>query len=140
MKNEIHLQLVGSYRGGLAQGPVWILPPNFRKEEKAVLAHFHQGSIVQDNVILLDMKTQSGIIGRLVNDTYLVDTKTFNEFQTADYNCLRTLKIPENTEKFGKVVKLPVKVAATPETSRIHVRSSKILFFNRVAKTGSQVQ
>ncbi len=141
-KAQNELQMIASYKGGFVQGPAWILPPDYKQERKAILVHFHQGDIVQDNVILLDQKSGQASIGKLVNDTYLVDVVEMDSLSTSDYNCVKTIKIkkPEVTQKSrGKVIKLPVKIVANPEESRVHIRSSKILFFNRVAKTGSQV-
>ena len=54
-------------------------------------------------------------------------------------NCLQVIQVPiiENQDEAESSLRLPMKVFAIPEEQRIMIRPSKIMNFNRVAKTGS---
>jgi hypothetical protein len=150
------LQFVGLYYGGRPHGPCWVFG-----EDQTILVHFDQGHLVPQNVILLENK--SALMGQLANDSYLEDVHQVKLENTADFKCLQVVQIPSKNvhissetasplpqirffkNYFQKTIiiitmqnyRLTAKIIAVPEEGRIIVRPAKMLYFNRVAKTGS---
>ena len=84
-------------------------------------------------------------IGTLVNGTYLKNPQKIEIDWIGEYHCLQTIRIPSelpnsdnNNNNNKEVVKLPIKVVEMLEQQKIMIRPSQIMYFNRVAKTGSQ--
>ena len=129
------LQGIGLYEDGLPHGPFW-----FAYEKHYVQVHFDKGRVVADNVIMVEHENEWAMIGKLVNQTYLVDARKIDIDWIGDYKCMQVIRIPNDLsrEPSKTRVKLPVKIIPMLPEQKIMVRPSKIMYFNRVAKTGSQ--
>ena len=129
------LQGTGLYENGLPHGPFW-----FVYEKQYVQVHFDKGRVVEDNVIMVDHENEWAMIGKLVNNTYLIDVRNIDIDWIGDYKCLQVIRVPTDLsgEPSKTRVKLPVKIIPMLAEQKIMVRPSKIMYFNRVAKTGSQ--
>jgi hypothetical protein len=127
----------GTFINGRPHGPFWVYSPD---QEQVVLVHFDQGHLVPDNVVLLDHDAEWAMMGKLVNDSYLEDVRKIDVDWIGEYKCLTVLRLPKIDDSDEKIAKfrLPVKIIGVPSQARIIVRPSKMMYFNRVAKTGSQ--
>ena len=127
------LQAIGYYVNGLPHGPFWLVDEN-----TFVQIHFHKGHLVKKNIILVDADKKVAKMGTLKNQMYLENVRNIiveSGQYTKDFH---VIKIPDYKEDSKGTTKLPIKVVVMPnDQSRIMVRPSRILYFNRVAKTGS---
>ena len=129
------LQGTGLYADGLPHGPFWFIYKN-----QYVQVHFERGNIIEENVIMTNLNSNLAIIGELINSTYLVNARQVKVDFIGEYKCMQVICIP--TELSGEPlisqVKIPLKIIPMIAEQRIMVKPSKIMYFNRVAKTGSQ--
>ena len=136
------IQALGYFENGQAHGPFW-----FIHESTFIQVHFCHGEAVEENVILVDADTRHVDIGTLQNGTILKNARRLSEIETGKYLSTVTVKIPLNDSSLIKlnnqttqpwVIKLPLKIVAVPSNvQRLIVRPSRIMYFNRVAKTGT---
>ena len=133
------IQALGYYENGQAHGPFW-----FIHDSTFLQVHFCHGETVEENVILVDADTRHVDIGTLQNGTFLKNVRRISEIETEKYLSIVTVKIPPNDSLIQLnnqtqpwAVKLPLKIIAIPSNQRLIVRPSRIMYFNRVAKTGT---
>ena len=102
--------------------------------------HFNEGKIVPENTLLVDFEAEWAILGTLVNGSHLLNPLKIELDWVGEYNCMQVLRIPKEIsgEPLDHQVKLPSTILGLPESQRVMVKPSKMMFFNRVAKTGSQ--
>ena len=127
------IQGIGLYENGLLHGPFWC-----RYESTFVQIHFFNGQLIKENIIIANSDTKKVIIGVLRNLSH-VDNITQIDVKIGRYRGLHIVSVFEN-RKVGHVqntTKLPFKIFAKPSEQRLMIRPSQILYFNRVAKTGS---
>ncbi len=130
------LQFSGVFSGGRAHGPAWIFPPS---EGQVIFLRFRRGRVDPLSVVSLDADMKHGWIGKLVNDSLLVDAERVEITGIGEDSCVRVIKIRRmDDEKKKPLVRLPVLIKSLEGTGQILVRSAKTLIFNRLAKTGSQ--
>lgn len=131
------LAAVGLYTNGQPHGPFWVLSPN---QEQFMQVHFNEGKLVPENTLLVDFEAEWAILGTLVNGSHLLNPLKIELDWVGEYNCMQVLRIPKEVsgEPLDHKVKLPSTILGLPESQRVLVKPSKMMFFNRVAKTGSQ--
>ena len=131
------LLAVGLYKNGLPHGPFWILSP---KQDQYMQVHFREGKLVPENTLILDFEAEWAILGTLVNGSHLLNPTKIELDWVGEYNCMQVLRIPKEVsgEVLTHKVKTQSSIVGVPESQRIIARPSKMMFFNRVAKTGSQ--
>ena len=102
--------------------------------------HFNEGKIVPENTLLVDFEAEWAILGTLVNGSHLLNPLKIELDWVGEYNCMQVLRIPKEIsgEPLDHKVKLPSTILGLPESQRVMVKPPKMMFFNRVAKTGSQ--
>ena len=130
------IQAFGYYHNGQAHGPFW-----FTYENTFLQVHFCNGYLVEENVILVDSDTRQAKIGLLRNGTYLSNLQRV-DIKTGKYRDAVIVKVPRDLLKLEKkqiksLTKLPIRIIAMPSKQRLMIRPSRIMYFNRVAKTGS---
>ena len=105
-----------------------------------IQVHFNEGKIVPENTLLVDFEAEWAILGTLVNGSHLLNPLKIELDWVGEYNCMQVLRIPKEIsgEPLDHKVKLPSTILGLPESQRVMVKPSKMMFFNRVAKTGSQ--
>ena len=130
--NQKVLQGVGIYKNGLAHGPFWFCYENYH-----FLIHFQNGRHLQENVVVLDSDKNNARNGRLVNDTHLIIDSKPIDFKVAKYKSLHIIKGENEHQKQKGLMKMPIRIVSMPQEQRIMVKPSNVLYFNRVAKTGS---
>ena len=135
------IQAVGYYLNGQAHGPFW-----FIYESTFVQVHFCHGELLERNVILADSDTRQVKIGTLQNGNILKNVEKLLEFEIRKYLKTISVKVPShyssrlevNDHTHSPVVlELPMKIIAIPSNRRLIIRPSRIMYFNRVAKTGT---
>ena len=131
------LSAVGLFQNGQPHGPFWILSPD---QDQYMQVHFNEGRIVPENTLLLDFEAEWAILGTLVNGSHLLNPLKIELDWVGEYNCMQVLRIPKEVsgEPLDHKVKLPSTILGVPESQRVIVKPSKMMYFNRVAKTGSQ--
>ena len=130
------LRGIGLYENGLPHGPFWLI-----YENQFINVHFENGKMIEENVIFINNEQKTAVMGKLKNNSKLQEVKEI-DLEHGDFKCLKIIRIPTkfansaviNSEKY---VKLPLKVIAAPHEQRIVIRPSKIMYFLRVAKTGT---
>ena len=88
------------------------------------------------------------VFGILVNGTYLKNPQKIEIDWVGEYHCLQTIRVPSELQpnysddnaagQHKEVIRLPIKVIEMFGQQKIIIRPSQIMYFNRVAKTGSQ--
>ena len=58
--------------------------------------------------------------------------------QTGQYKCIQVIRVKADEKEMLKIMRLPMKILVNLEQQRVFIRPSKMLYFNRLAKTGSQ--
>ena len=130
--NKHHiLQAIGSYQNGMAHGPFWVM-----QDSIYVQVHFENGYLIAENVIVLDLDRKKATIGTLRDQNHLDQVRNI-VVETGQFNEIRVIKVPTFQISQENSMKLPMKIIALPSEQRIMIRPSRILYFNRVAKTGS---
>lgn len=131
--NKDHiLQAIGSYQNGMAHGPFWVM-----QDSIYVQVHFENGYLIAENVIVLDLDRKKATIGTLRDQNHLDQVRNI-VVETGHFNDIRVIKVPPTFQiSQENSMKLPMKIIALPSEQRIMIRPSRILYFNRVAKTGS---
>ena len=129
------LQGIGVYENGLPHGPFW-----FMYEEHYVFVHFIRGHIYEENVLVTNHGSEWAMLGRVLNNTYLVDARNIKIGWIGNYKCMPVIRIPTelSLDPLKSRMKLPIKIFPMLAEQKVMVRPSKIMYFNRVAKTGSQ--
>ena len=139
------LQLVGHFVRGRLHGPAWIfMPTNSRtsnfKEEGAILVHFENGKI--DDRKRVTYVPKSGAIsfsGKLHNEYIITDTISYEISEIATWQCITVVNGPSQIQsEIEDPIRLPVKIVTDVEWGRIHIHNSNVLFFNPIARTGSE--
>ena len=125
---------------GLPHGPFWVF--SFLSKDQFMYVHFNHGNLVHENTIVMDTNAKYAMIGTL-NKTHLVDAEMVHLEDIAEYQCMPVLKMPLNDPKIiegggRQQILSPFTINSDINLQRIMIRSSKIMFYNRVAKTGSQ--
>ena len=158
-----NIQAFGYYHNGQAHGPFWLI----YETSTFLQLHFCQGHLVEENVILVDADTRHVKIGTLQNGgggSYLKNVERMLEIKTGKYLATIAVKIPPNRSQrlmhvnnnnnnqsqgemsfmeekpcstYEENVKLPIKIMAIQSKQRLMIRPSRIMYFNRVAKTGT---
>ena len=145
VKNVLHGQIqildetdkligVGSYENGLPNGPFWFYAPF---SQHFLLVHFEQGLVIEEPIALVDIKDKSIKVGKLLNDTWLENTRELKTVQIREHNCIKTIKMDNTHELKENIIEIPLKVVYVPEEQRITSHPAKMLYFNKVAKSGS---
>ena len=147
VKNVLHGQIqildetdqligVGSYENGLPNGPFWFYAPF---SQHFLLVHFEQGLVIEEPIALVDIKDKSIKVGKLLNETWLENTRELKNVQIGEHNCIKTIKMDETHELSfrGNIIEIPLKILYVPEEQRITSHPAKMLYFNKVAKSGS---
>ena len=124
----------------MPDGPFWLIYDNF-----FIQIYFKNGEIIKEDVLLINIQKKQVFVGNLKNNTYILETQSpdINDIRFKQYECMKILKIPEKPNpiipkyKNDTKIRLPLKIFALPQEHRIMVRPSKILNYNRIAKTGS---
>ena len=99
-----------------------------------------KGHIVANDIVLANSKSRTAILGNLRNNTYLTNARKILNIRFRQSNCLKMIDIPKMEETIPNgesKIRLPLKVFSLVDEQRIMIRPSKIMYFNRVAKTGS---
>ena len=126
---------------GLPHGPFWVF--SFLSKHQFMYVHFNHGNLVHENSIVIDTNAKYAMIGTL-NRTHLVDAEMVHLEDIAKYQCMPVLKMPlydPNINESGvgrQQILSPFTINSDINLQRIMIRSSKIMFYNRVAKTGSK--
>ena len=120
----------GLYENGLPHGPFW-----FVYEYQFMQVLFFGGEMFEDRIVLVDTENNSVVTGKLTDGSRLVDI--FNV--EVSFGDLKGIKVAQITKKLQrrKDLKLPLRIIAAPMEQRIIIKPAKILYFLRVAKTGS---
>ena len=118
----------------MPDGPFWLI-----YEHQFIQMYLNKGYIVDTNVIVANSKSKEVMVGKLSNNTYLTKAQEMSNVVFGESNCLKVIQVPiiDNLEEAESSLRLPMKGFAIPEEQRIMIRQSKIMNFNRVAKTGS---
>ena len=119
----------------MPDGPFWLL-----NEHQFIQINISKGHIIPKDVILADTKSRTAVIGNLENNTYLTNTREIMNIMFEQSSCLNLIKLSSVNETIKRDkpnIRLPLKVYSLFDEHRIMIRPSKILNFNRVAKTGS---
>ena len=126
------LQGFGIYTNGLPNGPFW-----FVYENQYVQLYFERGHVIEENCMLLDVDERWAKIGSLKNQSYLQGAQKF-EINVEIHKCMNVIQLPTNKHDTMKEdIRLPIKISSMPDTGRIMVRPSNILYFNKIPKTAS---
>ena len=95
--------------------------------------------MVKEHTVMVDDEADWAWMGTLINGSRLVNATKIDVDWVGEYNCMNILRIPKADQEVGQEsLFLPVKVVMDLRGQRILVKPSKMLYFNRVAKTGSQ--
>ena len=132
-----NFEMIGNYYHGVPDGPFWM-----RNTYKTTFTfiHFDMGQIIPNNVALVDISTNSGSIGELVNGSYLQHAQDMQVNWYADYKCLKVIALPSKDHSKpmnNATIKLPIYIESTLNDQNVLIHPSDFLYFNRVAKTGS---
>ena len=132
-----NFEIIGNYYHGVPHGPFWI-----RNALKTTFTfiHFDFGQIIPNNVAIIDINTNSGSIGELVNGSHLQHAQDMQVNWYADYKCLKVIALPSKDHSKpmnSATIKLPIYIESTLNDQNVLIHPSDFLYFNRVAKTGS---
>ena len=136
--NQDWLLFVGQFEAGLPHGPFWIFS---RFYNQFIFMHFEHGKIFEEEVILYSPEEKKLLKGKMVENSFLKDAKEVKISKIGQYNCLQVIKTEEiegHQTKQEDLIRLPVKIFSSIKDQRILIRPGKLLYYNRVAKTGSQ--
>jgi len=101
--------------------------------------HFNRGHLVPENSIFLDPKVKYAMMG-VLNGTYLEEAEMVDLEKVAEYQCIPVIKMPPKDPQIKpQKILSPFTISNDNKSvQRIMIRPAKIMFYNRVAKTGSQ--
>ena len=130
------LQLVGTFRNGVLDGPVWLMSYDF-EYNGAVMIRVSNGA-VEDRASYLHWNGSLIYDGKLLDDTKtLTDITTYKATDTKEEGCILTPVLSELApERRDKDFVLPLKFRL--DRMPFGVYRTKFLYFNRVAKAGTQ--
>ena len=97
-KNNV-FEMVGNYLNGVPHGPFWIgdyFQTNF------ILVHFNEGQLITQNVVTLNIKTMNGLLGKMVNGSYLELDQQISTPQIGEYKCMKVIDILSNKDLSSK--------------------------------------
>lgn len=148
VKNVLHGQIrildetdqliwVGRYENGLPTGPFWFYAPF---AQQFVLVNFEQGLMIEEPIALVDMNDKSIKVGKMLNETWLESTRELKSVQVVEHNGIKTIKMDDThdtDEVKENINEIPLKITHIPEEQRITSHPAKMLYFNKVAKSGS---
>ncbi len=110
-----NIQAIGLYENSVPHGPFWLF--SGQQEEQFVQFHFYHGHIQPENVILIDADSQWGLMGRYVNGSYLEHAKKIDLDWSAEYKCMRVVRIPKSSEDehedTASTTRLPIKITTS---------------------------
>lgn len=132
---ENYLISVGQYQGGLAHGPFWI---HSRFFGEYLFLNFKHGLIEDSSIYYLKESTKEVFQGTLVNGTFMANSSLVQIDGIGELNCIKMIKTSKIKDVEDPFMRLPVRLFPSIKDQRIFVRPNKVLYFNRVAKTGSQ--
>ena len=140
------LHLIGYFIGGRLHGPAWIMVPanslvTSSEEIGAVLVHFENGKINEEKpVIYVPQSGNKAYQGKLT-DGYIIDDPIAYEIRRLTrWQCIHLVKEASNplNERKIELLRLPIKIIADPESGRIQIKNSQVIFFNPIARTGTE--
>ena len=88
--------MIGNYYNGLPNGPFWI---GNVFQENFTLVHLKNGQIIPQNVVSVNIRKNTGVIGTLVNGQFLEQAQDISVNWVADYKCLKIVTLPSIGEK-----------------------------------------
>ena len=88
--------MIGNYYNGLPNGPFWI---GNVFQENFTLVHLKHGQIIPQNVVSVNIRKNTGVIGTLVNGQYLEQAQDISVNWVADYKCLKVVTLPSIGKK-----------------------------------------
>ena len=102
--------------------------------------HFNHGNLVRDKTIVIDTHAKYAMIGTL-HKTHLVEAEMVDLEKIAEYHCMPVLKLPlkDPNEIDGRRQKIlsPFTINSDMNLQRIMIRTSKIMFYNKVTRSAS---
>ena len=135
------LLFVGRYKNGLPHGHGWAFPPDMEQNDTGGLyvKFLNNGDVDKNRMVYVWPDFKHAAVG-VYNDRdgVLENATEFRITKYGDKGCIRHIKIPKKVEmaKGTKRISLPAKIMSLG--GRVHVMTSRVLMFNRVAKVGSQ--
>ena len=88
--------MIGNYYNGLPNGPFWI---GNVFQENFTLLHLKNGQIIPQNVVSVNIRKNTGVIGTLVNGQFLEQAQDISVNWVADYKCLKVVTLPSIGKK-----------------------------------------
>ena len=88
--------MIGNYYNGLPNGPFWI---GNVFQENFTLVHLKNGQIIPQNVVSVNIRKNTGVIGTLVNGQFLEQAQDISVNWVADYKCLKIVTLPSIGKK-----------------------------------------
>ena len=88
--------MIGNYYNGLPNGPFWI--GNYFQED-FTLVHFKNGQIIPQNVVTINTRKNTGVIGTMVKGRFLEQAQDISVNWVADFKCLKVVTLPSIGKK-----------------------------------------
>ena len=134
-----NLMGIGMYQHGVPHGPFWILPWIPTSSPQYMFLHFFQGQLIPDKTVVFDVKSRFAMMGTLVNGSILDPAQLVEVDQVGLYrDIIPVIKLPLwDSEERNQRLKSPYKIFYDASNQRVLVRPSRLLYYNRIAKTGS---
>ena len=89
-------EMIGNYYNGLPNGPFWI---GNVFQENFTLLHLKNGQIIPQNVVSVNIRQNTGVIGTLVNGQFLEQAQDISVNWVADYKFLKVVTLPSIGKK-----------------------------------------
>ncbi len=107
------------------------------------LFSFNRGKIEPETeAVYFKVKEKVVYAGKIENGSFLLEPKQVEVTHVGDFNCVNVIKTKmvenPNPEVISKEMRLGLRIFPSIAHQRVLIRPKKFLYFNRVAKTGSQ--
>ena len=84
-RNKV-FEMVGNFRNGFPHGPFWI---GNVFQNNYTFMHFNNGKIINENVVLLNVNSNTGVMGNFANGSLLEQAHETPINWFGDYNCMK---------------------------------------------------
>ena len=134
-----NLMAVGMYQDGVPHGPFWIMPWIVTSSSQYMFLHFFRGQLIPDNTVLFDVRSRFAMMGTLVNGSILDQAQLVEVDQVGLYrDIIPVIKLPPwDAKERCQRLQSPYKIFYDASNQRVLVRPSRLMYYNRIAKTGS---
>ena len=132
----------GSFVAGRPYGPAWLFTSSVR--DGVFYLNFESGDIITTpcSSALFDFDSNKIFIGSILDNSQFYNFYNANMIEAGSWNCMKILKLCSSNSSLdnflSQSIALPYIITTYPEQGRINLQCSNILYFTRVAKTGSQ--